>query len=724
MKKCKRNKKAPAYAFGVEQINAAASTAQLLGTGLQGFSEEDSNANIAGSALSGLGTGVAAGAAFGPIGAGIGAVIGGVGGAMSGLVKKNTIQKQEKRQRTADLTQAGLANAAIAEQKYWDKNNLAYTFENGGVLPDLAYLDNNEVVRDDFGNITKVPNTKKGTDNHLVDATTLDSVLSDKLKVPGTNKTFAQEGKKLTSMMKPSKGKDRFAQNSNMLNKINANKAYESLLAQQEEVKAKKGIKPKVKGVPAYEDGKDSKRYIYGVVPESGNNIKYKIDLETGEYFDGNRVLAGISKTMQNRNKTLNQESLETLQRSEIPANKSQIVQPGKLESIPGIYPEYTSKFNVRQWNPTWSKALGYAIKDNKTTFDDLYDYASGLTNDFLDSANWASAFGENMITPATGASYKNYGYNSSKNTDNDYVDGVSYADPKIKTTTPTKSATTTVSQSVETPSTPTAKPTAKGNTKSRKINLSKTPMLTTTLDDTWLGPSPVMPISKPTTGPVVNTDNADAALLSKQYEKGTKPSGNFDFNNLLSLAPTLYNFAQSFKEPEYESTVVNPYASAATRSMARRRMNIEPTLAANRRARAVASYNAANMNANTGANLALRSQLAADEYARNADLYAARDNANNAYLGEYSNLLNNLGQQYVQSRTLANDINAKNRAAARNYQGTALSQLGKWAQTQELMKNQYNRDLMALPLLENYLSQGFTADQVKEVFKRTKNRA
>lgn len=672
MKKCKRNKKAPAYAFGVEQINAAASTAQLLGTGLQGFSEEDSNANIAGSALSGLGTGVAAGAAFGPIGAGIGAVIGGVGGAMSGLVKKNTIQKQEKRQRTADLTQAGLANAAIAEQKYWDKNNLAYTFENGGVLPDLAYLDNNEVVRDDFGNITKVPNTKKGTDNHLVDATTLDSVLSDKLKVPGTNKTFAQEGKKLTSMMKPSKGKDRFAQNSNMLNKINANKAYESLLAQQEEVKAKKGIKPKVKGVPAYEDGKGK------TVPDVVSQMNKETYNMYGNFFDelSESVVSGLN-TFGNA----------------VSYFPSRIFKP--------LLNTGNSFENIRKSNNVNLKIEDTQKPTKNTNNKILYTVANpgnfGINHDYIP-----------VTTP-----YRT-----------NYTDGVSYTDPKIKTTTPTKSATTTVPQSVETPSTPKAKPAAKSSNKSSGINLPEAPMLTTTLDDTWLGPSPVMPISKPTTGPVVNTDNADAALLSKQYEKGTKPSGNFDFNNLLSLAPTLYNFAQSFKEPEYESTVVNPYASAATRSMARRRMNIEPTLAANRRARAVASYNAANMNANTGANLALRSQLAADEYARNADLYAARDNANNAYLGEYSNLLNNLGQQYVQSRTLANDINAKNRAAARNYQGTALSQLSKWAQTQDLMGNQYNRDLMILPLLENYLSQGFTADQVKEVFKRTKNRA
>lgn len=668
MKKCKRNKKAPAYAFGVEQINAAASMAQLLGTGLQGFSEEDSNANIAGSALTGLGTGAAAGAAFGPIGAGIGAVIGGAGGAISGLVKKNAIQKKEERQRNADLTQAGLANAANAEQKYWDKNNLAYTFENGGVLPDLAYLDNNEVVRDDFGNITKVPNTKRGTDNHLVDATTLDSVLSDKLKVPGTNKTFAQEGKKLTNMMKPSKGKDRFAQNSNKLNKINANKAYESLLTQQEEVKAKKGIKPKVKGVPAYENGKG--KTVPNVISEM-NKETYNM---YGDFFDelSESITSGLN-----------------------------------------TFGNAVSYFPSRIFKPLLNTDNSFenARKSNNINLKtkDIQKPIKNVNNKILYTVANPGNFGINHDYVPITIPYKT-----------DYTDGISYADPKIKTTTPTNTVTTTVPQSVETPSTPTAKPTAKGNIKSRKINLPEAPMLTTTLDDTWLGPSPVMPTAKPTTGPKVSTSNP----TTNKSAKKPVSFGDFDFNNLLSLAPTLYNFAQSFKEPEYESTVVNPYASAATRSMARRRMNIEPTLAANRRARAVASYNAANMNANTGANLALRSQLAADEYARNADLYAARDNANNAYLGEYSNLLNNLGQQYVQSRTLANDINAKNRAAARNYQGTALSQLSKWAQTQDLMGNQYNRDLMILPLLENYLSQGFTADQVKEVFKRTKNRA
>lgn len=48
-------------------------------------------------------------------------------------------------------------------------------------------------------------------------------------------------------MTKPSKGKDIFADNTNMLNKRNANFAYDNLLSEQEEVKAKKELNLKRK---------------------------------------------------------------------------------------------------------------------------------------------------------------------------------------------------------------------------------------------------------------------------------------------------------------------------------------------------------------------------------------------------------------------------------------------------------------------------------------------
>ena len=254
MKKKINKKKVPAYAFGIDQ---GLEIASILGAGLQGFAEEGSGADIAGSALGGAAKGASVGSAILPgIGTAVGGVVGGVGNLVSGIFRKNAINKQKRIKANAKEVAMGKGNAATLEQEYWDDNSLAYTFENGGILPDLAFVDNNEVIRDDFGNIEQVPNSKPGTDNHLIDASNLDSVLSDKIKRPGTNKTFAQEGKKLVNMTKGSKGKDRFARNADRLNQINANAMYEQLLTEQEAIKAKKGIKPKVKGIPAYADGK------------------------------------------------------------------------------------------------------------------------------------------------------------------------------------------------------------------------------------------------------------------------------------------------------------------------------------------------------------------------------------------------------------------------------------------------------------------------------------
>lgn len=199
MKKKINKKKVPAYAFGIDQ---GLEIASILGAGLQGFTEEGSGADIAGSTLGGAAKGASVGMAAGPIGAAIGGAVGGIGNLVSGIFRKNAINKQKRIKANAKEIAMGKGNAATLEQEYWNDNSLAYTFENGGILPDLAYVDNNEVIRDDFGNIAQVPNSKPGTDNHLIDASNLESVLSDKIKRPGTNRTFAQEGEKLTKMTK------------------------------------------------------------------------------------------------------------------------------------------------------------------------------------------------------------------------------------------------------------------------------------------------------------------------------------------------------------------------------------------------------------------------------------------------------------------------------------------------------------------------------------------
>lgn len=702
-KNSKNKKKIPAYAFGIDQINTLGSISQLLGTGMQAASDETSNANIAGSTFSGLGAGASAGAVFGPIGAGIGAAVGGIGGLVKGIFNKKAIKEKERKERTAQATQLGLNNAAAVTQDYYADNGLAYTFENGGVLPNLAYLDNNEIVRDVNGNIAKVPNNKPGTDNHLVNSTTLDSVLSDKIKRPGTNITFAQEGKRLANMSKESKGKDIFAQNSNKLNKINANKAYEALLAEQEAVKAKKGIKPKKKSIPAYEDGKDSYKIIDA---PNGDPYKVRLNTTTGDYFDSNGMYIGTIDIVKTGNADKDNYSWKT---------NRYIYDPVYTSNDFTTYKPYTPTYNeadyVQQWNPAYTEALSTVIEKNRNKPSIAKTINKGL-NYISNSVDYSK------IQPAAGpAPGRTYTYGSPEA----YVDAVSYADPKpagMKEYPRAESVRTVqpVSNSV-------SKPVAKKSTPKQEVqNTEANSNYKWTMPNlNWESPNFKVDLAVPEAGKLSDVDIVNVAKANKGKNKNSLFTNS---GNLLELTPTLYNFITGLRKPEYEPTVVNPYSSSIIRSMAKRRANAQPAIEANRRSRAIANYNAANVNANTGMNLALRSQLAANEYAQNADIYANRDNTNNAYLGEYANTLNNLGQQYVQSSTLANYLNARNRAKARDYASSAVSQIGQWAQVKEQMKNQYNRDLMMLPFLSNFLSQGFTQEQVDELVNRTKKRA
>lgn len=613
MKKKINKKKVPAYAFGIDQ---GLEIASILGAGLQGFTEEGSGADIAGSTLGGAAKGASVGSAILPgIGTAVGGAVGGVGNLVSSIFRKNAINKQKRIKANAKEIAMGKGNAATLEQKYWDDNSLAYTFENGGILPDLAYVDNNEVIRDDFGNIEQVPNSKPGTDNHLVDASNLDSVLSDKIKRPGTNKTFAQEGKKLVNMTKGSKGKDRFARNADRLNQINANAMYEQLLTEQEAVKAKKGIKPKVKGIPAYEDGKSRK-------------LGKEIPLLSGEAF-------GIYAD----------------------ALKKFFTEPAKATTANSAMNE---AFDVNSLNQRGG--LGSRKYWNST-------------NSSMTAAPYGEAVSTQGVNPITGETIP-----------------VGVNEPIYDLPEVLLPGAVAVSKPTNTVKTGTAK-------SNIPINKPDEVFLKAPVPELLQAPSLGIVANKPTAEKI----NAGLPAAPKRSNTKDKPS----FDSLSGLSPILYNWIQSRRRPEIEDQVLNPYSGAINRAMASRRLNIEPTLAANRRSRAIARNNMARLNPNTGMNLAYGNQLATGEYAQNASVYANRDNANNQYLGEYANMMNNLGQQYVQNTVLTNDLNARNRAAARNFGATAAGQLGQWSQTKEKMRNQARRDRQILPYLQNFLRYG-----------------
>lgn len=189
-------------------------------------------------------------------------------------------------------------------------------------------------------------------------------------------------------------------------------------------------------------------------------------------------------------------------------------------------------------------------------------------------------------------------------------------------------------------------------------------------------------------------------------------------FTDIAALAPTISNM---YAKPETFNATYNPYESQIRQTMANRKFDISPAKRSIRENRSISNYNAANYNPSTGANLAyrLQSQIAADKAI--ADLYSTASNVNNQYAGEYANTLNSLGQQRVNATNMAIDMNARSRAAARNIQRTALTQLSQYAQNKQLMKNQKSRDMAMLDMYGPFLEAGYSSKDFASFMKKFK---
>lgn len=190
--------------------------------------------------------------------------------------------------------------------------------------------------------------------------------------------------------------------------------------------------------------------------------------------------------------------------------------------------------------------------------------------------------------------------------------------------------------------------------------------------------------------------------------------------SGVTSLVPIMSNLFTS--GPEAVPANYNPYATAITNTMGRRRYNIDPLLRDIETNRNVANYVASQQRTNTGQDMAFKLQNAIATNKAIAAARAAESNANNQYRAEYVNTMNNLGQQLVQATNLASELNARNRAAARNIRRTGLGQLSQWAQNRELMSNQRSRDNAMLKLYNPFLQAGFTSADMSQ-FKKWLNK-
>lgn len=214
-----------------------------------------------------------------------------------------------------------------------------------------------------------------------------------------------------------------------------------------------------------------------------------------------------------------------------------------------------------------------------------------------------------------------------------------------------------------------------------------------------------------PTVEPVITNPNEEPVRLDGLNDL---------ISGVTSLVPIMSNLFTS--GPEAVPANYNPYATAITNTMGRRRYNIDPLLRDIETNRNVANYVASQQRTNTGQDMAFKLQNAIATNKAIAAARAAESNANNQYRAEYANTMNNLGQQLVQATNLASELNARNRAAARNIRRTGLGQLSQWAQNRELMSNQRSRDNAMLKLYDPFLQAGFTSADMSQ-FKKWLNK-
>lgn len=307
----KKKLKVPAY------VNAGTTGAKgqqfmkIAGTALQGAdllanqitqaqqpttSTSQANMSTLTNTLGGAAKGAQIGQSFGPIGMAAGAVIGAIPGIIGHKAKvtnplgfteeayisdygSGLFARRGRARRKRDAINAAVRQNVVAKQNTTrlqdeysqDDTSDAYSFAEGGKSPfNLAYVDDGELISTPDGNITKVPEEGKPTDSNLVNLPGGTRILSDTLKVPGTNKTFAQLGEEFMTK-RQSNGTDKYAENSRMLNDKNNKMIYDKLFEIQEYIKDKKGIKPKTKNmnIPAAENGTETEDGDY--VPEEND---------------------------------------------------------------------------------------------------------------------------------------------------------------------------------------------------------------------------------------------------------------------------------------------------------------------------------------------------------------------------------------------------------------------------------------------------------------------
>lgn len=793
--KTKKLKRVPQYAFGADAISnwgnmSGVDKANVVTQGVSAVGSMIGNATsgkkpTAAGVIGGIGSGAAMGASIGgPWGAVIGGAIGGItssigsGGSVNeqtgeyelpsgiaGLFGHSKSYIRNKAGRIKNGIQARQMSEQVAADYYQENGYNELSLSKGGVVPStMAYLDDGEMLRMPDGTIGSIPEEGKPTDSNLLNVPVGTQVLSDKLKVPGTNKTFAEMGKKL---MKKSKKKvnNIYAENSQMLNERNNQATYQSLLEQQESLKNKKNSKKQQ--IPSYENGtsgvygrkKVKLKYIYD--PMLGG-FGY-IDPNTGGFVEMNDIrndLLPDSMWIQNYNDSEDIEQPITLKQDTVSksthnVNKRDFLKlPNKKikKNTPTIFNDHA--FEVAGKKYQIGDTFEYKGKQYKVTGNNEAVPVSKNATDLKeinDGFNWnlyrdVFTQGEPRIIGPSGAGrYSTYQQNKTTNSipnandpyfiGNMYMNGnwgdltvgkrLSSINPEFNTPALGVIGTNTSdSYSIPTITQDTAIPqTAVRSTPSTKRSTVQT--------------SVQQPVQEQVTGPIQPFSN-DRPSLTELTSKPSKVlpklnigrpfvynpspddavSNGLDMSSLYSTVATLAPLFDRERAEKVDTYTYNPVYGPTN-------YNIDPILREATLSDRIARYNMANINPNTGANMAFGLQSAVNRNKTIANAYATKNNAENQMAFNNAQIANQWGQQYADARHIAATEYAQNKANARNInRRNFASALNNWGASLR-DKKQTSMDMAALEMLQpmlNYGTEDNVLNRVNKILNRVKN--
>lgn len=632
--KTKKLKRVPQYAFGADAISnwgnmSGIDKANVVTQGVGAVGSMIGNATsgkkpTAAGVIGGIGSGAAMGASIGgPWGAVIGGAIGGItssigsGGSVNeqtgeyelpsgiaGLFGHSKSYIRNKAGRIKNGIQARQMSEQVAADYYQENGYNELSLSKGGVVPStMAYLDDGEMLRTPDGTIGSIPEEGKPTDSNLLNVPVGTQVLSDKIKVPGTNKTFAEMGKKL---MKKSnkKANNIYAENSQMLNERNNQIAYQALLDQQEALKSKK-IK---KNAAAYADG------TRGIKPYG-----YNQNMTDFKYWDPDKN--NYTQDYLNWVNSITDQDVKDIYSGKYGDMSTYL---GKNKGVIPTVEQARSLMTDRKYGD-WHK-IGQAYVDSRS------NQSSGPRH--IPSSEVASRLGipYNINAP---------------------IGNVDTANARS----------------------------------SKYFNCTGNP-----------GQLPV------------------GNIYSTNSKKPKTPSDNnwLDLiDNIAALAGPIGNIFSGSPE-RVETYTYDPVYGPTN-------YNIDPILREATLSDRIARYNMANINPNTGANMAFGLQSAVNRNKAIANAYATKNNAENQMAFNNAQIANQWGQQYANARHLASVEQAQNDAATRNIRRKGFGDLSTRIQQISRDKRLTKRDSAVLEAMLPYLEYGMTSDQLTKLYNNLK---